>query len=256
MPEQLCREASRTVTALIMQLAAEASVNETISLGRLRRILASIESTNDLHRRASHRCRSARLTGSIAFRRQHILGRIIAQPLEPLLFATPPVLQRGMLMPLFETVRAMIGDETYAKLDQDAKDLYFGMLTEADHFEWDPFYSHQQTIALYCDLAMLLTKLFCEYNYARDSFIYRMNAQLGGTESDKVFTAEHFFTILNAFLRPLQVPADQSPRRAWLEATRPRSEYGAIDAFIEVLQADRRRWRKLQEAAVRVRMSA
>lgn len=252
MAEQ-CREAARTVTSLILQLASEAAVNGQISLVRLRRILASVEETHELHRVSSTRCRNARLVHSIAFRRTHILGRIIAQPLEPLLVATPPALERGALLPMFETIRSMIGEETFSQLDQDAKDLYFAMLKTADHFEWDPFYNHGSSIALYCDIAMLLTRVFREYDHARNSFIAAMNARLGGSEQDKVFTQDHFFTIFGSFLRPLQLPAQLSSRRAHLESSRPRTEWAAVDAFIEILQADRKRWRKLQEVAVRVR---
>ena len=237
-----CLETGKLISALVMQLAEEASVAGMVSLEELGRILKGVEATSPLFDMTFRRCQQDQLSRSVAFRRTQILGRVIAQPLEPLLVACPPALDRRWLPPLFEGVRGMVGDTNYTALDERARVIYFSQLKTFDYFEWSRFYADDQVTGLFTVVMLMLARAFRNYEGGKRKFIALMCAAMAG--EDKTLFPALYFTLLTAMLRPLTLAGGVSPHRAYIEARMAQADRDTIDAFSDAFHADKRRHKK------------
>ncbi len=239
-----CQQTGEMIMTMLMQLARESASDGSIRIAELSRITGVIKGMAPIYEMARRRCQAEQMCQSIAFRRSQILGRIIAHPLEPLLFACPPVLSRAMLTPLFDTVRLIIGDTTYALLEERAREIYFGMLKTYDYFEWQPFYDDPEVVRLFNEVIAKLAHAFCTYDDTKRWFIGHMDALLDGRDGLNFGQAE-FFTVFTALLRPLQLSAEASPYRARLEQDM-HGESGTIQSFLDVFLSDKKRFKKVE----------
>jgi hypothetical protein len=244
-----CQQTGKLITSLMLDLAKEVSSAGSVSLSDLARIARIIETMDPLFEMAKGRCRKSTACKSIHYRRTQLLGRILAQPLESLLYACPPLLDRTLLTPLFSAIARMIGEAAYGSFEEEARRLYFSMLAKTDHFEWEPYYGHEEAMTLYCRVFAKLATAFCAYNDAKKDFIGQMRV---ATQTS--FGFDEYFTLLGAIARPLQLPGEVSRHRGHMEVFLPRSERKAIDNFITVFTQDRLNWKSL--APMRRRIAA
>lgn len=238
-----CQQTGKTVTALILELARERAVDGRVNLHDLARISQVVEAMEPIYAMSWSRCRRNTVCQGVAYRRNQLLGRILAQPLESLLFACPPILTRPVLSPLFATVASLVGDSVYCGFEDKARTIYFHMLGEAEYFDWEPYYTCEQSISLFCKVTALMARRFRVYSDAKTDFIGTMKAAV------PTFTHDDYYLIMAGITRPLQMEPEVSPHRAYLEASLPRSECNAVDTFLSAFHADRARWKSL--AAVR-----
>lgn len=238
-----CQETGKTIASLILELARERASGGRVELTELTRITQAVEAMEPLYRMSWSRCRQHVRSQGIAYRRNQLLGRILAQPLESLLFACPPILTRRVLTPLFSTIAHLVGDSVYGAYEDEARRIYFSLLRDVEQFEWEPYYSCEQSLSLFCKVTAMLSRRFLVYTEAKNDFIGAMKAAI------PEFSLDDYHLIMGSLTRPLQIAAGASRHRAYLEACLPRSDCNAVDNFLNAFHADRARWKTL--AAIR-----
>ena len=236
---QECRATGRTVSTLVLQLAEEVSSDGQVPLSELERILEAIDGMGMIFEMSKTRCIKNSRCNGIAYRRNQLLGRILAQPLESQLFACPPILRRNLLSPMFSAISKMVGESLFGELEQKARNVYFAMLSSRDHFEWSPFYESKDSISSYCQLMVLLSCAFRVYAEAKKEFIGLMKA------ADPIFALDDYFLLMCGLTRPLKLAATVSWHRSFMEQALLVSERRQIDNFLLVLEGDRAQWKAL-----------
>jgi hypothetical protein len=233
-----CQATGRTVTTLVLQMAEEAAVGGMVPLAELQRIIQAVDGMGLIFEMSKSRCiRESRCRG-VTHRRNRLLGRIIAQPLEDLLLATPPVLERRLLSPLFDAISQMVGEPLFSSLEQKARTVYFSLLaSDMEQFDWPPFYESNDSISCYCQLMVLLSTAFRTYGTAKQRFIALMRERV------EQFGEAEYFQLMRGVTRPLLREGGNSRYRTYLEGALLLSERRLIDGFISALEADHRGWR-------------
>lgn len=233
-----CQATGRTVTTLVLQMAEEAAVNGSVPLEELRRIVQVVDGMGLIFEMSKARCiRESRCRG-VTHRRNRLLGRIIAQPLEDMLLATPPVIQRRLLSPLFDSIAQMVGEPLFISLEQKARTVYFSLLaSDMEQFDWPPFYESNDSISCYCQLMVLLSTAFRTYATAKQRFIALMR------EKVDPFGETEYFHLLRGIVRPLLRDGGNSRYRAYLDGALLASERRLIEGFLSALDSDYRGWR-------------
>lgn len=234
-----CRATGRSVTAIMLQLAEEASSNGQISLSELQRIAQAVDGMGLIFEMSKTQCIMNSRCKGISHRRKQLLGRILAQLLESHLFACPPILRRDLLTPMFTAIAKMVGEPLFNGLEQKVRALYFSLLSAQDHFEWSPFYENQDSISSYCQLMVLVSQAFRNYAEAKNEFISLMKNSVPG------FALDDYFILMCGLTHPLKLTPDISHHRAFLEHALLASERRHIDSLLEALEQDRKRYSPL-----------
>lgn len=232
-----CRATGRSVTALMLQMAEEASSNGQVALSELQRIAQAVDGMNLIFEMSKTQCIMNSHCEGISHRRKQLLGRILAQLLESQLVACPPVLRRDLLSPMFTAIAKMVGEPLFNGLEQKVRALYFSLLSAQDHFEWSPFYENKDSISSYCQLMTLVSQAFHNYAEAKKEFIGLMKTTVPG------FTQYDYFLLMCGLTQPLKLAPNVSHHRAFLEHALLFSERRHIDNFLEALDQDSKKWK-------------
>ncbi|CAA7618341.1 hypothetical protein [Magnetospirillum sp. UT-4] len=223
-----CRKVSGVAVRVLLDLLRELAVDGKVALADAERVAEAVLGSEGpiatVYRNTGLGCEAAFSRVAIERQRHDALGRLIAEPLEPLL-DVPTGIERRRLGQLFLAIRMMLGEEEYEALRVRAAEMA-KRHREAGMVDWPAFHGDPEAALVREHVLVGIARSFKRFDARRDWFLVVLNAtpsavSLGSTaftplppeeRAKLAFTEGHMARVLDALFAALRIDTFDSTR--------------------------------------------